>query len=191
MNEDIIDLVYRTVAVHRWIDQHMIEEEALRGIFLIPVTRTVVERRIELRIGSHAGHESSFVVRRASHKPISEARPGNQGFAGLKKFLGASAGLEEFVCAMAERVDRCEHIFVFRIVQRVIEPGNRAARVTKRGVRGYVSDTLAIDVHLATVPETGKVLRAIEQQAFSGHHRLHDGALCASREPVCWLSSLM
>jgi hypothetical protein len=53
----------------------------------------------------------------------------------------------------------------FRIVQSIIETGNRARAVAKRRMRGDVLDALAVDIDLAAIAQAFKVLGAREGRA--------------------------
>ena len=58
------------------------------------------------------------------------------------------------------------------IVQRIVEPRDRARRVAERRMRGDVVDALAVDIDLASVAQAFEVFRAGERAALAGDHVL-------------------
>ena len=59
---------------------------------------------------------------------------------------------------------------LLRVVQRVVEPRDRARGVAERRMRGDVLDPLAVDLDLAAVAQAFEIFRAGERPALRGDH---------------------
>ena len=81
------------------------------------------------------------------------------------QLLARCAHAEELVgvAARAGVGRRGEHVLGLRVVQRVVEPRDRARGVAESRMRGDVVDALAVDVDLAPVAQAGEIFRAGER----------------------------
>lgn len=163
VDEDVGDLVNRLLAVHRRIDQDMVEEERAGGELLVPIERMLIERRVELRVGSKARHERRLILRRPPHEAVAKPRPCSNGIPRLEQFLWRLAGCEELVRADAVVVDGRQEVALRGVVERVIQAHDGAGGIAESGVSRHILDALAIDVDLACIAQTVEILRAGHQ----------------------------
>ena len=171
MHEDVLHLVHRPIAIHRRIDQHMIQEQTLRRIFPIPGRGAAVERSIELRVRRHARHERGFVVRSSAHKTVTQPGPDVDGFAGFQKLLRAVTRFEEFVRALSECVGSGERLPLFRIVERVIEASHGPAGVAECRMRSDIGNAFPVNVNRAGIAEGFEIRWSVQQPFRRFAHR--------------------
>ena len=90
------------------------------------------------------------------------------------EFLARARGTEEFVGVAARSgVGRPgENVLGLGVVQRVVEPRDRARGIAERGMGGHVLDALAIDVDVTSITQAGEIFRARERSAFGGNEVL-------------------
>src|SRR5437660_6342295 len=162
MDIDVANLVYRLVPIDRRIDKHVIEEEDLLGVLLIPALSVLRVGRIEIGISSQRGHEGGFVVRGTTHKTIREACPDRDRVSGRGQFLSRIAGREKSVRANTMPVRNEEGLLERGIVQGVVQASNGTRTIAKRGVRCYIGDALSIDVDCTTIAQALQVFRAVQ-----------------------------
>src|SRR6516162_6998013 len=91
---------------------------------------------------------------------------------------------EEFVRAYAETVHGRELLARGRIVQRVVEPRDRARGVAKRGMLGDVADPLAVEIDLAAVAKAREVLLAGQELVGAGHFSQPVGESYGTKMPI-------
>src|SRR5260370_11796354 len=143
----------------RRIDEHVVEEEYLRGILFVPSPCILCVRGIKVGSGTERSHEGRLVIWGAPHPAIGQPGPCLDGIACLGQLLRRVAGGKELVRADPKAVSGQQCILQSRIVQRVVEPGDGAHAVTKSRVRCDIGDAFAIDVELSTIAQTLQIFR--------------------------------
>src|SRR5262249_16067078 len=138
MQKDVSDLVHWLVAIHRWINQYMIQVQALGCVASIPIQSVLFEWSIEFRIRSERGHERSFVIGRANHESIRQTSPRCNSITRGQQLLCRIAGRKEAVCAYTESVHRGEHIAFVGIRERIVQPRHRSGGIAKGRMCGDV-----------------------------------------------------
>ena len=159
VDEDIGDLVDRLLPIDRRVDEDVIEKQPARGEALVQGERVVVVWRVEGRIGREARHERRLVVGRAPHEAVAQPRPGRDRLARRQEFLRRVARLIEAVGADTARIDGGQQIALCRVVERIVEPGDRARRIAERRVRRHVLDPLAIEIDRPPVAQARQIVR--------------------------------
>ncbi len=164
-DEHVFDLVGSLGAVQRRIDDRVVHEQHVFLRAPIPGLGVAGELSIELVVGSERVHQGGFVVRRATHPAVGHARPLGDGIPLRNEFVARARRAEELVGVTSRpRVGRrSKQVLGLGVVQRIIEPGDRARGVAKRGVRGHVVHALAVDIDFSAVAQTGKIFRARER----------------------------
>ena len=165
---DVLDLIHRFGAIHRRIDDGVIHEQ---HVFLgapVPGLGVLGELAIEIVIGAERVHQRRLVVRRAPHPAVGHARPVRDGVALSNQFLARTRGAEEFVReAAGAGIGRSgQQRLGLGVVQRVIEPRDRARGIAERRMGGDILDPLAVDVDFPAVAQAFQVLRAGERPPF-------------------------
>ncbi|MCY1227187.1 hypothetical protein D9M72_394490 [compost metagenome] len=164
MDEDVLDRVRRLVPIDRRIDDRVVHEERrFLGAFM-PGERVVLERAIPIGIGAERVHQRRLVVGGAAHPAIGHACPfGDRALLGGK--IGGGAGDAEIFVGVAAgpRVGRRrQDVPLCRIMQRVIEPGERPGGIAHRRMAGHVLDAFAVDIDLAAVAQAFQIFGAGE-----------------------------
>ena len=165
---DVLDLIDRLGAIDRRIDDGVIHEQHVLLRAPVPGLRVVGELAVEIVIGAERVHQRRLVVRRAAHPAVGHARPVRDGVALRDQFLARARGAEEFVgeAARAGVGRRGQQRLGLLVVQRVVEPRDRARGIAERRMRGDVLDALAIDVDFAAVAQAFEIFRAGERPPF-------------------------
>ena len=164
-DEDVLHLVGGAGAVDRRIDDGVVHEQDVFLRAAIPALRVVGELSVELVIGAERVHQRRLVVGRAPHPAVGHARPGRDGVALADHVLARARDAEEFVgVAAGAGIGRPgQHGLALGIVQRVVEPRDRARGIAERRMRGDVLDPLAVDIDLAPVAQACEIFRAGER----------------------------
>ena len=164
-DEHVLDLVGGLGAVDRRIDDGVVHEQHVFLRAPIPGLGVAGELSIELMVGSERVHQRGLVVGRATHPAVGHARPLGDGIPLRDQLLARARGAEELVgvAARAGVGRRGQQVLGLCVVQRVVEPRDRARGVAKRGMRGHVLDALAVDIDLSAVAQAGEIFRARER----------------------------
>ena len=153
---------------------------------LVPGARIAGELAVILGVGAERVHQRRLVVGGAAHPAIGQPRPfGDRNLLRLQ-FLGR-AGDAEIAMREAARagIGRAGEDFLsFRLVQRVVEPGQRAHRIAEAGMRGDVAHPLAVDVDLAAVLEAVDVFGAGERARIVGDVLLRGHSFVSQEDPA-------
>src|SRR5678815_2151895 len=75
MNANVRDLVGRLVAVHRRVNDSVIDERDTLLAELVPASRVLLVWLVEFRIGAERRQERGLVIGRASNPAIDDASP--------------------------------------------------------------------------------------------------------------------
>ena len=162
VHEHVADVLQRPVAVDRRVDDRVVPvQDALLGL-AVPAPSVLLVGLVEVGVGAERGQERRLVVGAAPEPPVAQAGPLGDRLQVADAVLGAARVAEELVGAPAAPGVGLggDHIAGCRVVQRVVQPRDRAGRVTERGMRGDVLDPLAVHVHLPAVTQALQVLLA-------------------------------
>ena len=153
LDVDVFHLVRRLVAVDRRVNDGVVEVQAGFLNAGVPVAGVLFELAVEGRVGAERAAERGFVVRRAAHPAVAQARPLGDGVALLAQVVGAFRHAEELVgiAAAAGVGAPAERVLHLRLVQRVVHLCDGGRRVAKRRMGGDVFDALAVDINLTAV----------------------------------------
>ena len=153
LDVDVFHLVRRLVAVDRRVNDGVVEVQAGFLNAGVPVPGVLLELAVEGRVGAQRAAERGFVVRRAAHPAVAQARPLGDGVALLAQVVGAFRHAEELVgiAAAAGVGAPAQRVLHVRLVQRVVHLRDGGRRIAKRRMGGDVFDALAVDVNLTPV----------------------------------------
>ena len=153
LDVDVFHLVRRLVAVDRRVDDGVVEVQAGFLNAGVPVAGVLLELAVEGRVGAQRAAERGFVVRRAAHPAVAQARPLGDGVALLAQVVGAFRHAEELVgiAAAAGVGAPAQRVLHVRLVQRVVHLCDGGCRIAKRRMGGDVFDAFAVDVNLTPV----------------------------------------
>ena len=167
-DEDVLDLIHGLGAIDRRIDDGVVHEQHVLLRAPVPGLRVAGELAVEIVIGAERIHQRRLVIGRAPHPAVGHARPVRDGVALRDQFLARARGAEEFVReAAGAGIGRPrQNPLGLLVVQRIVEPRDRARGVAESRMRGDVLDPLAIDVDLAAVAQAFEVFRARERPPF-------------------------
>ena len=179
-DEHVLDLVGGARAVDRRIDDGVVHEQHVLLRAPVPGLGVVGELSVERVIGPERVHQRGLVVGRAPHPAVAHARPGRDGVA-LADHVVARMRHPEIFVGIAARAGvgrRGEHVLALGIVQRVVEPGDRAGGIAEGRMRGDVGHPLAVDVDLAPVAQAFEIFGAGERPRLGadrilGFHAAH------------------
>ena len=181
MHVDVAHFRQFFAAIDWRIDDGMIDKGNLFLCFLVPAAGVVLERLIEVGVGSESTQKCGFVVGAASHPAVGYASPFCDRIAcAYQLFYVAWRLIEPVGVAATAGVSFCaENTFVLLVMQCVVEARQHANRVAEGGVGGDVFYPLAIDPDLAAIPQTVDVLLPSEGSStrygvhLSDHGSLH------------------
>ena len=132
----------------------------------VPGLGVVGELAVERRIGAERIHQRRLVVGRAAHPAVGHARPVRDGVALADHVLARARDAEKFVGETAGAgIGRTgQHVLGLGVVQRIVEPRDRARGVAERRMHGDIVDPLAVDIDLTTIAQAFEVFLAGERQ---------------------------
>ena len=146
----------RHVAIHRRMDDRVVDERQPLLAVAVPVPRVVLIRRIEFGVGTERGEERRLVVGRPAQPAIAQPRPGGDRVTRRDLLVGRAWSHEIPMREAAPFGRACQHVAALGVVrvQRVVKPREHPCDVAERGMAGDVRDALAIDPDLAAIVET-------------------------------------
>ena len=152
---DITHLLRRAVAIHRRMDDGVVDERHPLLGEAVPALRVLLPGMVKLGVSAERAKERGLVVGRATEPAIADARPFGDGIAAGDRLLDRLRALEIGVrhAAVAGVGRHQQLVLVLGVVQRVVEPSQHARGVAESGVCGDVLDPLAVDVDLAPVAQ--------------------------------------
>ena len=141
------------IAVHRGIDQGMVQERhALLGI-LVPVQGITGVIAEIFRVESQGQHQAGLVVRSTPHPAVGQPRPLGDGLAlgdyVLASFRHLKIGMRK-AAVTGIRIGAQVRVLLI-IMQRVVKTGHHPGRIAKRRVFRHVRDPLSVDPDLPVV----------------------------------------
>ena len=150
---DVFHLVCRFVAVDGRVDDSVVKVQTGLLNAGVPVTGILLELAVEGRVCAKRAAERGFVVRRAAHPAVAQARPPGDGVALLTQVVGAFRHAEELVgvTAAAGVGAPAQRVLHVRFVQRVVHLRDGGRRIAKRRMGGDVFNALAVDINLAAI----------------------------------------
>ena len=151
----------RLVPVDRRIDDRVVHERHRFLRAFVPSPSVIGVRAVVFGVAAQGVGVGGLVVRGAAHPAIGQARPfGDRTLRG-DQFLTGPLHPEVFVrVAAGAGVGRAgQRVAPLRIMQRIVQPGDRADGIAESRMGGDVGDTLAIDIDLASVAQALDVFR--------------------------------
>ena len=150
------------VAVHRGIDQGMVQERhALLGV-PVPVQGITGVIAEVLRVEAQGQHQAGLVIRSAPHPAVGQPGPLGDGFALGNHVLAAPGHLEVGMGKTAVtgiRIGAQVRVLLI-IMQRVVKAGHHPGGIAKRRVLRHVRDPLPVDPDFPVVFQVLKKFRA-------------------------------
>ncbi|MNN39402.1 hypothetical protein D3C81_1534370 [compost metagenome] len=176
----------RQIAIHRGIDHGMAQVPGPLLSLAIPVSGVFLIALVERRVGPQRSQERALVVRRPSHPAPSALLPAGNRIA-LRHLLGGVArGAEEALGKAAPFGRNAEFGVAFRIMQRLVHPGNHARHIAKGRMLGDIAHALAVDPHFAPIVQALQELLPRERyiDAVVGAAEIVEHIVCLLSERV-------
>src|SRR5581483_4055628 len=165
VDTDVSDFVRRSVAVHRRMHNRVVQKHYAFLRIAIPAPRVLLIGCIELRIGTKRSQERRLIIGTAAHAPEREALPRGDGLTTADEVFAAVRRAKERMgdAAVTSVGPNGKYVAVRRIVQSVIETGDRAGAIAKGRMLGHILHPFAIDPHLTVVLETVEIFGSGER----------------------------
>src|SRR5271170_803592 len=162
MNANVRDLVRRSIAIDRRVDDRVIDERDALLAEAVPASRIVLVRIVEFGVGAEGGEEGGLVVGRTAEPTVGDARPFGDRVAAGDELLHIFRRLEEGVreAAVAGVGRQQELVLAFGVMQGVVEPSDHARGVAERRMGRDVLNPLPVDIDLTAVAKFFEIFGA-------------------------------
>jgi hypothetical protein len=165
MHIHVAHLLGRGLPVDRRVDDGVVEIKAAFLRLFVPGLGVLRVGAVKLIVRAERAGKGGLVIRRAPHPAIAHARPTRDGVPRFQGILRGAVDPEKPVrkAAIAGIGRAGQHIFLRRVVQRVIHAGNHARGIAERRMAADILDTLAINIDLAIAFQRVQIFGAVHR----------------------------